>query len=99
MAGQLNLNGGLTKMGRRYSTLWSRDFTDNFFIDKLNDWLRSGSISHDESHVQKFSPNTVPLDALRLGEKLASDLQQDMAIIGVFDEGCMGMCATPELFL
>ena len=36
----LNLNGSLTKAGVKYSTLWSEDFTDKFFLDYLRDWLK-----------------------------------------------------------
>ena len=30
LVGMLNLNGSLTKAGKKYSTLWSEDFTDEF---------------------------------------------------------------------
>ncbi|MEO0563965.1 MAG: fucose isomerase, partial [Chloroflexota bacterium] len=33
----------------------------------------------------------LPKDAVELGQKLARELQDDKAILGVFDEGCMGM--------
>ena len=36
--------------------------------------------------VKKLNP-----EAARLGAKLASELRRDKAIMGVFDEGCMGM--------
>ena len=39
LVGMLNLNGSLTKAGVRYSTLWSEDFTDDFFRDGLRRWL------------------------------------------------------------
>ena len=32
LVGMLNLNGSLAKAGVRYSTLWSEDFTDRFFL-------------------------------------------------------------------
>ena len=32
LVGMLNLNGSLTKAGVKYSTLWSEDFTDEFFL-------------------------------------------------------------------
>ena len=31
LVGMLNLNGSLTKAGTKYSTLWSKDFTDDYF--------------------------------------------------------------------
>ena len=34
LVGMLNLNGSLTKAGVTYSTLWSEDFTDEFFLQR-----------------------------------------------------------------
>ncbi|MGH2561769.1 MAG: fucose isomerase, partial [Thermomicrobiales bacterium] len=51
LVGMLNLNGSLTKAGVRYSTLWSVDFTDGFFRDGLREWLQTGTVTHDLSHV------------------------------------------------
>ena len=42
LVGMLNLNGSLTKAGVKYSTLWSEDFTDEFFRDYLRKWLEEG---------------------------------------------------------
>jgi hypothetical protein len=91
LVGLLNLNGSLTKMGVPYATLWSEDFTDNFFRRGLRQWLRAGTITHDTSHVRALDPGALPEAAMRLGRGLARRLQHDKAIIGVFDEGCMGM--------
>lgn len=90
LVGMLNLNGSLTKAGVPYSTIWSVDFTDEFFLNGIRQWLREGRITHDSSHVRDWngSSNT---DAVSLGERLAQELKRDKAIIGVFDEGCMGM--------
>lgn len=90
LVGLLGLNAGLTKMGVEYSTIWSVDFDDEWFLDGIRSWLETGRIEHDASHVR-------PLPALpdspekRLGEALADELLSDKAIVGVFDEGCMGM--------
>ena len=32
LVGMLNLNASMTKAGIAYSTLWSEDFTDEFFL-------------------------------------------------------------------
>ena len=91
LVGMLNLNGSLTKAGVRYSTLWSEDFTDDFFRVKLRQWLNTGRITHDTSHVRPLEKVKVPARAAKLGEKLATQLRSEKAIMGVFDEGCMGM--------
>jgi hypothetical protein len=90
LVGLLGLNAGLTKMGVAYSTIWSVDFKDPWFLSGLRDWTQGGAIVHDASHVHDLG--TLPDSAERqLGEALAAQLVADKAIIGVFDEGCMGM--------
>lgn len=91
LVGMLNLNGSLTKAGVPYSTLWSEDFTDSAFKQGLRSWLQSGLVTHDLSHVHAASRLTLPAEAKALGEDLALTLKRDKAIMGVFDEGCMGM--------
>src|SRR5687767_3044099 len=54
LVGLLNLNGSLTKAGVAYSTLWSEDFTDQYFTTRLRDWLSTGKCRHDLSHVRPF---------------------------------------------
>jgi hypothetical protein len=91
LVGLLNLNGCLKKAGVRFSSLWSEDFKDKFFAKKLRQWLANGKISHDTSHVSKFKETKIPGAARRLGEKFANKFRQHQWILGVFDEGCMGM--------
>jgi len=91
LVGMLNLNGSLTKAGVRYSTLWSEDFTDAFFRAGLQEWLRTGRVTHDTSHARPLAEVKIPAACARLGARLASELRRDKAILGVFDEGCMGM--------
>ncbi|MCC7192342.1 MAG: fucose isomerase [Phycisphaeraceae bacterium] len=91
LVGMLNLNGSLTKAGVKYSTLWSEDFSEISFRDKLLHWLRNGKVKHDTSHVTSFKHVKVGSSERRLAEALAVQLRRDKAIMGVFDEGCMGM--------
>jgi len=91
LVGMLNLNGSLTKAQVSYSTLWSEDFTDDKFRRGLEAWLRDGRCVHPIDHVAPFKKVVIP-DAVRIhGEKLAAALLREKAIMGVFDEGCMGM--------
>ena len=89
LVGMLNLNGSLTKAGVEYSTLWTEDFADETFVRKLRQWLETGTISHDTSHVRPFTGGGV--DGVEIGESVAGDLLANKAIMGIFDEGCMGM--------
>jgi len=92
LVGMLNLNGGLTKAGRPFSTLWSENFDDAFFLSKIKEWLESGMIgSHDVSHVRAYDPAESPAEAVTVADSIANELQDRGAILGVFDEGCMGM--------
>ena len=91
LVGMLNLNGCLTKAGVPYSTLWSRDFTDQWFCDRLQQWLEEGKVAHDTDHVQHVSDLKLDGEASALGEHVAQTLREEKAILGVFDEGCMGM--------
>lgn len=90
LVGLLNLTGSMTKAGVQHSALWSKDFTDDWAKGKLAEWLETGKIVHDISHVRDL-PELPDSDEKRLGEALAKQLHEDKAIMGVFDEGCMGM--------
>ncbi|MEM1444732.1 MAG: fucose isomerase [Planctomycetota bacterium] len=91
LVGMLNLNGSLTKAGVKYSSLWSQDFEDNYFQSRLEKWLKTGSCSHATKHVTPLKKVKVPGPAKKQGQQLAADLSKHKAIMGVFDEGCMGM--------
>jgi hypothetical protein len=91
LVGMLNLNGSLTKAGVAYSTLWSLDFTDEFFLNGLRTWLGGKPVVHDTSHVRSLSSLKLPDTAMAIGQELARELLHVKAIMGVFDEGCMGM--------
>jgi len=91
LVGLLNLNGSLTKMGIVYSTIWSEDFSDEFFLEGLKQWLTQGKITHDTSHVRDLRPEDLTNPERALGKALAIQLKHNKAILGVFDEGCMGM--------
>jgi len=91
LVGMLNLNGSLTKAGVAYSTLWSENFDDSFFSRGLREWIETGRVTHDESHVSRFPDGAVPADVRAALDRVLDDLLGRKAIIGVFDEGCMGM--------
>ncbi len=89
LVGMLNLNGSLTKAGVEYSTLWSENFTDSFFRQGLKSWLEAGRIAHDSAHVRPG--DSIPAGAEEIGVAFAREFRERKAIMGVFDEGCMGM--------
>ena len=91
LVGMLNINASLTKMGRSYDSIWGVDLSDEFADRTIGDWVRGVPIEHDTTHVHDLLPDRLAPDATSLGRRLASELADRMAILGVFDEGCMGM--------
>ncbi len=90
LVGLLGLTASLTKAGVAHSILWSEKFTDEWAVTRLRTWLETGKLEHDQSHVRDL-PALPDNTEVRLGRALAAQLKRDKAIIGVFDEGCMGM--------
>ncbi len=91
LVGMLNLNACMTKAGAPFSSLWSLDFTDEFFLGGLRKWLRGEKVVHDLSHVRPLASFHLPAEPEKIGSALAAELKRNKAILGVFDEGCMGM--------
>jgi hypothetical protein len=89
LVGMLNLNGSLTKAGVAYSTLWSEDFTDDFFLRGFAAWLKTGAVEHPPAKLR--SDFKVPAHLQSIAQQLAQDIRKTKLIMGVFDEGCMGM--------
>ena len=91
LVGLLNLNASLTKAGVSFSSLWSEDFTDPFFTKGLSRWMKQGKLRHDTSHVHAYKDVKVPAAAEKTGKGFAQTFRSRKAIMGIFDEGCMGM--------
>ena len=92
LVGMLNINASLTKMGRPYSSIWSEDLTDAFADEAHRALARDGH--HRARHVATSATST-PRRSPRRGSDSAGGWPASwptrMAILGVFDEGCMGM--------
>ncbi|HXJ56570.1 MAG TPA: fucose isomerase [Verrucomicrobiae bacterium] len=91
LVGLLNLNASMTKAGIQYGSLWSENFTDAAFRGGLRQWLTEGIVTHDQSHVRDLALLKLPRADALIGQRFARALRQQKAILGVFDEGCMGM--------
>ena len=93
LVGLLNLNGSLTKAGVAHASLWSEDWTDAWARDGLGTWLTTGALRHDDGHVRPLGAASAVPDSpeSELGRAVAAQLRTEKALIGVFDEGCMGM--------
>lgn len=91
LVGMLNLNASLTKAQVPYSTLWSENFDDDFFLKHFETWLKTGKVVHKTQHVKPLAKAKVPASAKSAAKKLADQWRKDKIIMGIFDEGCMGM--------
>ncbi len=91
LVGLLNLNASLMKAGKRYSTIWSENCTDEFFLRGLKRWMRSGNLPHNTSHAVPLEKIRIPRRVKAAGQKFAREFRSQKAILGIFDEGCMGM--------
>ncbi len=91
LVGALNLRASLTKARVPSSLIWSEDFTDDLSLARLREWTTTGAITYDESHVEPLDVERLPAAERELGARLAAELMHRPAIMGIFDEGCMGM--------
>jgi L-fucose isomerase-like protein len=94
LVGMLNLNGSLTKAGIPYSTIWSEAFDDECFLRGARQWLAEGRIDHDTSHARPLDLGAWKPElraAAEHGAAVGVGLRRQQAIMGIFDEGCMGM--------
>src|SRR5438067_3689749 len=91
LVGMLNLNACLTKAGVRYDTLWSEKFQDEYFLRGLEQWLSGNHVEHSASHVQSLGSNSISGLPCTVGQNVATEFVKEKAILGIFDEGCMGM--------
>ena len=91
LVGLLNLNASLAKSGVAHSSVWSSDFTDDWARARLAEWVRDDAVVHDLSHVHDLDPADLTSPEADLGRALGRQLRREKAVLGVFDEGCMGM--------
>ncbi|MGH9450880.1 MAG: fucose isomerase [Terriglobia bacterium] len=91
LVGLLNLNGSLVKAGVEFSSVWSENFEDEKSKRWIGEWLQTGRVTHDLGHVHALNRGKLQAQDRELGERLAVELKRRKAILGVFDEGCMGM--------
>ncbi len=96
LVGMLNLNGSLTKMGVKYSTIWSEDFQDEFFINGIQSWIRTGTIVHDVSHVRSLNIHNLPSVEMELGITLARKLKHIKLFLASSNKAVWG-CITQLL--
>lgn len=77
-----------------HSFVWShQEFQDQKTKNRLKQWLDTGTIEYDLSHVQPFSPaeHTEYASAFAFARKAAENFRAKPRILGIYDPLCMGM--------
>jgi len=88
----LNHAGTLDRLNVRHSRLWTDSFLkDEYFMKKLEEWQRRGTIRHSEKHLSDSADLKLNKDAEQFGRALAADIRKHRRIMGQLDPGCMGM--------
>lgn len=88
----LNHSASLDRLCVKHSRIWSDSFlSDDYFMKKLEEWCKSGKVTHSEKHVTDAANLKLSPAAKRFGNALAADIFKNRRIMGQFDPGCMGM--------
>ena len=91
LVGMLQQRATATKFGIPAASLWADSYRDETTIARVGEWLRTGKLEHNLSHLRGLNCVEMPDGARQLGQRLAADLRSRGAILGLLDEGCMGM--------
>ena len=91
LVGLLNLNGSLSKAGVKFSSLWSENFDDDYFSPRPRQMAQDRQDQARRVARPAACRLQDPGASEKVGRKVAKSLKQEKAIMGVFDEGCMGM--------
>jgi len=94
LVGMLNINGSMTKAGVKYSTLWSEDFTDEYFLNGLAAWLKTGACKHRTAHVKSPRQGGGAGEAQAIAKRIALDLRRRKSISRV--RRGLQACSTPS---
>lgn len=99
LVGAAGLEACLTKhkydaSQKGHSFLWSHEeFKDKEAKARLKEWLGTGKIEYDLSHVKPFNPveHSEYVDAIKFAKEVAESFKARPRILGIYDPLCMGM--------
>jgi len=77
-----------------HSFVWSHEeFQDQITKDRLKEWLDTGSIKYDLSHIKTFDPdeNKDYAGAIEFAQKAAENFRAMPRILGIYDPLCRAM--------
>ena len=91
-SGMLNLNGSLHKAGVTFQHAVERGLQRRVLSPQAcANGCSKHTVDHDSSHVRDLDLLCICPGEKRTGRIAGRELQTRKAILGVFDEGCMGM--------
>ena len=92
LVGLLNLNGSLVKAGKQVFVDLEQGLHGR--ISSSMRWTSGCATARSATTCRMCTRSTrskLPAESAALGAQLAADLKHRKAIMGIFDEGCMGM--------
>jgi L-fucose isomerase-like protein len=88
----LNHAGTLARLNVAHARLWTDSFLkDDYFMQRLEKWARTGKLQHSEKHVAEVDGITLSADSEALGRRIGESFLRERRIMGQLDPGCMGM--------
>ena len=96
LVGMLNLNGCLRKAGVKFSTIWTKDFDDPFFLNGLRQWIREGKIDHDLSHVHPLDVSKLPASPSASSASLSPRPSRPAKPSSAYSTKAAWACSTPS---
>ena len=101
LVGMSNDNASLVrrglKLGKDFSTTWSETFDSEEFRGRIHNWLSTGTIKLDTSHIKYYNDGMIAREvpnygfSMEVGGRMARKLKHERAIMGGLDFYCMGM--------
>jgi hypothetical protein len=92
LVGASNMDATMWKYGVPHAKIWDRNLCSAKAKQRLREWLETGQIRYYPGPMARIDEIQTRDDhAIRTGEALGAELQRNGRIIGIFDEGCMGM--------
>jgi hypothetical protein len=76
LVGMLNINGSLAKAGVKFSTLWSENFDDDYFLEGIKQWLQTGTLTMMKAIFVDFDTVHIPEADGAIGSDFAAKFQK-----------------------
>jgi L-fucose isomerase-like protein len=92
LVGLLNTGACLESVGRSFSRVWTSaaDWTtDSAFMERLDEWCRTGSVAYAEDELAFDAP--VSAEAARLGQAVADEIRRRRVLALMLGDTSMGM--------